>query len=104
MLTIGRTAQPDATDSQTQDYNRQWAAYLGPLVHEGVIESAAPLEARGKVVDSDSISDLDLKEIDIGGYAIVRAESLAAAVEIARHAPHIALGGQTIVRRCIAIG
>ena len=45
-----------------------------------------------------------MAEVDIGGYLIVEAETLDAAAEIARGAPHIALGGTTIVRACLPTG
>jgi hypothetical protein len=33
-------------------------------------------------------------------YMVVSADSLDAAIEVARQSPHIALGGRTIIRPC----
>jgi len=48
-------------------------------------------------------TDLQLQEVDIGGSLLINAESLEDAVEIAQQAPHMALGGTTIVRPCMAL-
>jgi hypothetical protein len=104
MLFIGRTAQPDADDAQTQDYNRHWGDYMAGLARDGALESGAPFEAGGRTVGRDSVTPLELADVDIGGYVLISVESLDAAVDIARRAPHIALGGTTIVRPCLATG
>jgi hypothetical protein len=104
LLFVGRAAQPEATDDQTADYNRKWAGYMGELGQAGQLRAGAPFEPSGKVVSRDGVSDLELAEVDIGGYLVIEAESLDAAVEIAGRAPHIALGGQTLVRPAIPVG
>jgi hypothetical protein len=100
LLFVGRTAQSDAEDAQTQDYNSRWRDYMAGLARDGALESGAPLEAVGR----DSVAALEIADVDIGGYLVISAESLDAAVDIARRAPHIALGGTTIVRPCVTIG
>jgi hypothetical protein len=49
------------------------------------------------------VSDAKLGIPDTYGYMVVSAGSLDAAIAIAREAPHIALGGTTIVRPCIEV-
>jgi hypothetical protein len=54
-------------------------------------------------VKKEVVTDLQLQQEDIGGYLLIRAESMDEAVEIARQAPHMALGGTTIVRPCLEV-
>jgi hypothetical protein len=102
LLFVGRPAAPDATDEQTADYNRRWGEYMAGL--SGRLHGGAPLEPSGKVVAAGGPTDLELADMDVGGYCIVEADSLDAAVKIAGDAPHIALGGTTIVRQCLPVG
>jgi hypothetical protein len=104
LLFLGRAAQPDATDDETVDYNRQWGEYMAGLGKNGQLRGGAPLEPAGKVVARDGITDLELGDIDIGGFIVVEADSHEAAEDIAAQAPHIALGGSTIVRECRVVG
>jgi hypothetical protein len=50
LLFLGIAAQPEATDEQTADYNRQWGAWMGDLARDGALISSAPLQAQGSVV------------------------------------------------------
>ena len=103
MLFIGLAAQPRAEDQRTQRYNRQWVDYMQELAAAGALKSGSPLAPDGTTVTRESVSPLQLAEVDIGGYLLIEAESLDAAVAIASRAPHIALGGTTIIRRCISV-
>jgi hypothetical protein len=103
LLFVGRQAQPEATDDQTADYNRQWGEYMGGLAQAGQLISGAPFEGAGKVVSRDGVTELELKDVDVGGYLVVDVDSIDAAEEIAARAPHIALGGTTIVRPCLPV-
>ena len=66
------------------------------------LESGGPFLGTGKRVDRDGVADLVLDRVDIGGYALVTADSIEDAAEFARQAPHTALGGSTIVRPLMA--
>jgi hypothetical protein len=103
LLFQGLAAQPEASDAQTQDYNRRWGEYMGGLAGEGRLESGAPLVPSGKVLKGRSVSDLELAEFDLGGYMVIQADSIDEAVEIALRAPHVELGGGTIVRPCLEL-
>ena len=102
-LMVGLPGQPNARDDQTQAYNRKWGAYMGSLAQRGALESGAPLEPTAKTVTSGSISDAKLGTPDTYGYMVVNAASLDDAIAIAREAPHMALGGTTIVRPCVEL-
>jgi hypothetical protein len=103
LLFVGRGADPGATDTQTAEFNQKWVEYMAGLAQSGQLRSGAPFEQSGRVVGRDDVSDLELDEVDIGGYVLLEADSLEAAEEIAGQAPHIALGGTTIVRPCIPV-
>lgn len=102
-LFVGFALQPADGSSQTQAYMKGWGEWMADLASRGVVESGLPLEWRGKVVKKDTVTDLQLQQEDIGGYLLIRAESMDEAVEIARQAPHMALGGTTIVRPCLEV-
>jgi hypothetical protein len=104
LLFLGLAARPESTDEQTADYNRLWGEWMGALANRGVLLSGAPLEARGSLVSAQATEDLLLERVDVGGFALIDAENEATAIEVARQAPHMALGGRTIVRPLIAMG
>ena len=71
---------------------------------EGKLESGAPFVPSGKQLKGESVSELELAEVDIGGYILLEADSIHEAVDIALRAPHVGLGGGTIVRPCVELG
>ncbi len=103
LLLVGRGAQPQVTDAETQDYNARWMEYMGGLARSGVLRAGAPFAATGQVVQRGIVSDVELREVDIGGFLLIEAESAEAAAQIAEQAPHIALGGSVIVRPCLEV-
>jgi len=103
-LMLGLPGQPNADDAQTQAYSRKWYDYMGSLAQRGALESGAPLQPVAKVVTRESVDDAKLATPDLYGFMVVTAASLDDAIAIAREAPHIALGGSTIVRPCVDLG
>jgi hypothetical protein len=102
LLFVGLAAPTAASDAQTAEYTEKWGRWMGDLAAAGDLVSGAPLESRGMVVERDAVSELELDRVDIGGYAVIRAASDDQAVAAAGQAPHIALGGTTIVRPIMA--
>jgi len=102
-LMLGLPGEPNAGDDQTQAYNRKWGTYMGSLAQRGALESGAPLQPIAKAVSTGTVSDAKLGTPDIYGYMVINTDSLDDAIAIAREAPHIALGGSTIVRPCIDV-
>jgi hypothetical protein len=100
---LGLPGDPNASDDQTQAYNRKWGEYMGSLARRGALESGTPLESNGKTVSRTAATDTKLGSPDVYGYMVVKAETLDDAIAIAREAPHMALGGTTIVRPCIDV-
>jgi hypothetical protein len=104
LLFVGLGAQPEATDEQTANYNAEWGEWMGALANRGALLSGAPLEARGSVVSAEGSEELRLDTVDIGGFALIEAADEASAADVARQAPHTALGGRTIVRPLAEVG
>ena len=104
LLFLGRAAQPAADDDETVAYTARWREYMGGLAQSGQLRAGAPLVPSGRLVAGDGVTDLELAEVDIGGFLVIEADSLGAAEDIAGRAPHIELGGSTIVRECLAVG
>jgi len=103
LLFLGLGATPEATDAQTVDYNRRWTAWMGDLAARGALIAAGPFQPTGTVVSRDGVEDLELAPMDINAFAVIEADSDAAAHEIAGSTPHIELGGKTIVRPLIPL-
>jgi hypothetical protein len=104
LLLVGRAASPQARDAETQTYNARWQEHFSELTRSGALRAGAPFAPGGKLVGEQSVSELDLGDVDIGGFLLIDTESIDTAVALARRAPHIALGGSTIVRPCEHIG
>ena len=102
-LMLGLPGDPNAGDAETTAYNTKWGTYMASLAQRGTLESGAPLERTAKAVTSRSVGDTPLSTPDIYGYMVVNTDSLDDAIAIAREAPHMALGGSTIVRPCIEV-
>ena len=103
LLLVGRAAQPRATDDQTRNYNARWMEYFGGLARSGKLRAGAPFADTGKIVRQDAVSDVQLDQVDIGGFLLIEADSVETAAQIAAGAPHIALGGSVIVRPCLDV-
>ncbi len=103
LLFVGLELKPADADAETQVYMKKWGEWMEGLVKKGALESGSPFEWRGKVVEKDSVSDYQPPGVDIGGYMIINAASLDEAVEIAKQAPNVALGGTVVVRPCMDV-
>jgi hypothetical protein len=103
LLLVGRAAQPQATDAETGNYNARWMEYFGGLARSGRLRAGAPFTDTGKIVHRDAVSDVQLDQVDIGGFLLIEADSVETAAQIAAGAPHIALGGSVIVRPCLDV-
>lgn len=84
----------------TESYSKKWTDYIGELVKNGHLVAGSPLDTGGKVVVGKEVSDFKGEKVDIYGYMLIQAPSLEEAVELSKQAPHMALGGTTVVRPC----
>ena len=96
------SARSDSPE-QMQQHIQKWFAWFDGLSKAGVYKGqAAPLETGGKVVRGlrKTVSDgpfAEAKDV-VGGYAIVEAENLDAAIELARGCPIFEKDGAVEVR------
>lgn len=103
MLIFRGGDSPGDSPEQMQQHMQRWFAWFDGLTKSGVYKGqGAPLEPGGKVVRGarKTVSDGPFAESKdlVGGYAIVEARDLEAAVEIARGCPTYEKGGAVEVR------
>ncbi len=71
-------------------YMAKWKAWIGGL-GDAVVNPATPL-GKSKTVSSGGVSD-DGGSNPLMGFSIVKADSMDAALEMAKGCPHLELGG-----------
>ena len=89
------------TEQENKAEMQAWGAYMGKLTTNGSLVGGLPLVGGGKTVSESGIvaqAVTSAKEGIVGGYLIVKAESLEEAAEIAKDCPHIANEGNIEVR------
>jgi hypothetical protein len=103
MLIFRGAPQAGASPEQMQQHMQKWMVWFEGLTKSGVFHGVgAPLQPSGKAVRgaAKTVSDGPYGEAKdlVGGYAIVTAKDLDAAVEIARGCPTYEVGGAVEVR------
>lgn len=100
---------PTASPEELQKTYQKWAAWFESLKQRGALVNVGhPLESVGSVVTGTSklVSDgpyAETKDL-IGGYSIVTAANLAAAVELAKGCPICEVNGSVEVRPIMPMG
>ena len=98
------TTQPNLSPEQIQAMMKPWQDWMGSIAAQNKLVSAGNrLEGAGKVVRPAVITDgpyVETKEA-IGGYTIIKAESLEEAAEIAKGCPILQMDGNVEVRAII---
>ena len=91
---------------QMQAVMKQWQNWIGGIVAQGKYSGTNRLLPEGKTIKSNKvITDgpyVEGKEM-IGGYLIVKANSLDEAVEMAKSCPNLIYGGNVEVRSVMPI-
>ena len=94
------------SESETQEHMAAWGKWMGELGQSGTMIDGLPFSPNAAVIsDGDKISDglhVEANGVNVGGYLIINAENLGAAVEISKGCP--ALGSPTSsveVRECM---
>jgi hypothetical protein len=101
LLLRGGTPTAGKTAEQGKAEMEAWGAYMGNLSSKGQLVGGLPLVSGGAVVSSKGVSQEPVKSATegiIGGYLIIRAESLEKAAESAKSCPHVADKGNIEVR------
>jgi hypothetical protein len=103
MLIFRSGDSPGDSPEQMQQHMQKWVAWFDALSKSGTYKGqGAPLEPKGKLVRGarKTVSDGPFAEAKdlVGGYAIIQARDLEAAVEIARGCPIYEKDGAVEVR------
>ena len=90
------------TPDQMQDMMQQWTNWIGEGLKKGwMLNPGDALTPEGRVVNAKKVVTdgpfVESKEI-VGGYSVVKADSLAAAAELAKGCPALSYGGNVEVR------
>jgi len=89
-ILLVKGGSPD--DSNREEIMAQWKTWMDSLREQDLLDSMGSFEEKGKdIIGSDmSVSDY---EAEVGGYLVVKADDIDAAIEIAKNAPSLTLGG-----------
>jgi len=101
LLLRGGKPMTSKTEAQNKAELQAWGAYMGDLEKRGQLSGGLPLVSGGKTISAKSTSPeavTSAREGIVGGYLIVRADSLDDATKIAQACPHIANEGNIEVR------
>jgi hypothetical protein len=90
------------TPEQMQQIMQKWATWIGEAMKKGwMTDPGDALTQEGRMVNAKKVVTdgpfVESKEI-VGGYSIVKADSLDAAAELAKGCPGLLTGGQVEVR------
>jgi hypothetical protein len=94
------------TQEQMQTMLSQWRSWIKGVAAKGNYSGTNRLTSEGKFLQSNSLVKdgpfAEAKEV-VGGYLVVKANSLDAAVDIARECPIFNYGGDVEVRAVLPI-
>ena len=93
-----KTMAPD----EIQKLMQKWGAWIGEGMQKGwMIDPGDALTPEGRVVNAKKVVTdgpfVESKEI-VGGYSVVKADSINAAAELAKGCPGLITGGKVEVR------
>ena len=89
------------TEEETKAEWAAWGVYMGKLGVSGSLAGGFPLVGGGKTVSAAGVTNdpvTSSKEGIVGGYLIVKAESLEGAATLAKDCPHLQYEGNIEVR------
>lgn len=101
LLLRGGKPMASKTEAENKAEMEAWGVYMGNLGQNGQLVGGLPLASGGAVVTAKGISNepvTSATEGIVGGYLIVKADSIEQATEIAKDCPHIANEGNIEVR------
>ena len=94
----------NVTKAQMEAGVRPWREYLGPLTKRKKLISSAPVSWRGKMLTARGTKNYSPRSIDLGGYMLIEAKSMAEAIKIAKRSPHHKMrAGVTTIRECMQV-
>jgi hypothetical protein len=91
---------------QMQASIKQWQDWIGGIAAQGKFVSTNALNFEGKIVKPNNIVTdgpyVEMKEM-VGGYIVVKANSIDEAIKLADGCPTLSLGGNVEVRSVMKI-
>jgi len=94
-------ASPVPSPEQMQESIKQWQDWIGGIAAQDKFVATDALGYQGKLIKADGVVTdgpyAEVKEI-VGGYIIVKADSLDEAVSLADGCPMFSIGGTVEVR------
>ncbi len=101
------SAAPKASPEEMQASMKQWMDWMGGIAAQNkLVDRGNRLAGSGKVLKANHvITDgpyIEIKE-SIGGYTIIKADSLTEAAELADGCPILAIGGCVEVREIMVM-
>jgi hypothetical protein len=101
LLLRGGKPMTSKTEAENKAEMQAWGVYMGNLGKNGHLVGGLPLQSGGTVVSAKKTTKEPVKSASegiVGGYLIVKADSLEQAAKIAKDCPHIANEGNIEVR------
>jgi len=101
LLLRGGIPMSAKTEAENKAELKDWGAYMGTLTQKGQLVGGLPLVGGGKTVSAKNTTAeavTSAREGIVGGYLIIKADSIDNAAEIAKSCPHIKNEGNIEVR------
>jgi len=106
-LFLFRGGMSNNSPDEMQKQMQKWRNWIGDLSAKGQFLAGEPLDRTGKVVTGSkrTVTDGPYSEAKdvVGGYLVVKADTLDAAVELSRGCPIFEAGGSVEVRAISAM-
>lgn len=107
LLLFRRDAEFHLSPEQLQKMTKPWMDWMGSIAAQNKLgDRGNRLDWNGKVVKPNNVVTngpyVEMKEA-IGGYTMVKANSLDEAVELAKGCPILTVGGNVEVRPIVAV-
>ena len=98
----GDVREAKMSPEQLQSYMKRWTTWMENLAKQGISDGGEPLGPEGRTISGSAklVTDgpyTEAKEA-VGGYVILRAETIDKAVEIAKTCPLFEVEGTVEVR------
>jgi len=107
MFIFRGAGQPDFSPEQMQQHMQKWFAWIDELKAKNLYVAGEPLTPAGKTVKGPKalVTDgpfTESKEL-VGGFFLLKANSLEEATELAKGCPDLPLGGSVEVREIMKV-
>jgi hypothetical protein len=104
----GNDAYATMTPEELQQNMQKWTSWIGEGFQKGwMVDAGDALTEEGRVVNAKKVVTdgpfVESKEI-VGGYSVVKADSIDAAAELAKGCPVLITGGMVEVRVLAGLG